>query len=473
MLDVPVIDLRDGSMRESISEAIKAGREVNLLIVPRATWQAMDETIKDAINSRDPNIFVRFSQAWQRVNLTLLPRTPVANITGNATLAAYATFRPRAFVMAWRMMRDGKLPGEVQSRGIYGLLTELNASNSRLAGPLKPIRAWMALMQRGNILSEDLARATLYIDGLMTEANRTTGTKWLARFRKMNADAEELFNLALKGEVNSPRAQRLQAIALKRAEDWLGAYRKGGSFERALAVAIPFNQWYRHILRLTFITMPYEYPGRSAMLQALATMGEEYQRENGIWPEWAQDILPLWEDERKTPFGKGRVIGGIRTASLNPFSTATEVANFVENPVQTVINVGSPLVQAAIQAALVIDMKDSGGVSVYDPATGKRIERGLNPEYANFVARQVESLLPLAFLRDPGQSTTSSFFAPGERKYKRPRGLEPTRIPNTMWIKLLKSIGISPTVIDAQGPVERARLDAYAASLRKKRYTGR
>lgn len=471
MLNIPIVNLNN--KRGSIQEAINAGRPVNLLIVPKATWEAMEETLKDAINSRDPNIFVRFSQTWQRVNLTLLPRTPVANIIGNATLAAYATFRPRAFVMAWRMMRDGQLPGEVQSRGIYGLLTEMNQSNVKLRRTLKPIRAWMALMQRGNILSEDLARATLYIDGLMTEANRTTGTKWLARFRKMNDDAEELFNLALAGEVNSPRAQRLQAIALKRAEDWLGAYRKGGSFERMLAVAIPFNQWYRHILRLTFITMPYEYPGRSAMLQTLAQMGEEYQRENGIWPEWAQDILPLWEDERDTPYGKGRVIGGIRTASLNPFSTATEVANFIENPIQATINVGSPIAQAIIQSALVIDMKDTGGVAVYDPETGNRIERGINPQYANFVARQVESLFPTAFLRDPGQSTTSSFFAPSERKYKRPRGLEPTRIPNTMWIKLLKAIGISPTVIDSQGPVERARLDSYAASLRKRRYAER
>jgi hypothetical protein len=330
LLNVPVLDLALGKDKsvdtKKISDKIAEGKEVNLMIVPKATWEKMQETLNEVVDARDVDWFTKFSQTWQKLNLTILPRTPMANIVGNATLAAYATFRPRAFIMAVRMMRDGKLPLEVQSRGIYGMLTETGGlgqnSNRIVNSALKPIRFWMSLMQRGNILSEDLARATLYVDGLMTEANREAGMRVLSRMRRMNDDAEKLFDAAIKGETNSPKVQRLQLQALRRAEDWLGAYRKGGKVERALAVAIPFNQWYRHILRLTFITMPYDYPGRSAMLQTLAAMGEEYQRENGVWPEWAQDILPLWEDERKTRYGKGRVIGGIRTASINPFSTS-------------------------------------------------------------------------------------------------------------------------------------------------------
>ena len=474
-----------GRTPEKRAEFFKAGKKLELLAIPNTTWEKMSKVLNDAARSQDPNILTRFSQSWQRINLTLLPRTPVANITGNALLAALATFRPKAFFLAVKLMRQNKLPLEIQSRGIYGMLSETHALEGKLQGklrlfapPVRYLRTWMSLMQRGNILSEDLARATLYIDGLMTNANKVKGKKFLANMRKMNDDAEALVNAALNGTSGSPEIIRIQQAALQRAEDWLGSYRHGGSFERAAAIAVPFNQWYRHILRLTFITMPYDYPGRSAMLGTLAKMGEEYQKENGVWPDWMQDLLPLWEDERNTRYGKQRVIGGIRTSSLNPFATASQVADFMPigqgggSALNAFVQISSPILQTGAEIVLGMVAAPGGSKNVIDPATGKKVEVGINKPYANFVARELENLLPVSFLRQSDQTPTSSFFNPQKKTYKVARGLEPSTIDNTLWIKLLKSVGVSPAVIDAQGPVAKAKLDSYMQNLIRNRAKG-
>ena len=211
------------------------------------------------------------------------------------------------------------------------------------------------------------------------------------------------------------------------------------------------------------------------MLGTLAKMGEEYQKENGVWPEWMQDLLPLWEDERKTPFGKQRVIGGIRTSSLNPFATASQVADFMPigqgggSALNALVQLSSPIVQTGAEIVGAMVFAPGGSKSVVDPETGKKVEVGINRPYANFVARELENLLPVAFLRQPNQTPTSSFFNPQKKEYKVPRGLERSTIDNTLWIKLLKSVGVSPTVIDAQGPAAKAALDSYMQSLRRKR----
>jgi len=471
-----------GDTPEGRAEFFKKNGELELLAIPNATWDTMSKVLKEAADNKDPNVLIRLSQSWQRINLTLLPRTPVANITGNALLAALATFRPKSFFLAVKLMREGKLPPEVQSRGLYGMLSESQALEGKLQGklkiaafPISAVKTWMSIMQRGNILSEDLARATLYVDGLMTNANKAKGKKFLANMRSMNDEAQELFDAALKGTSNDPRIRKIQEASLQRAEDWLGSYRKGGTFERAAAVAVPFNQWYRHILRLTFITMPYDYPGRSAMLGTLAKMGEEYQKENGVWPDWMQDLLPLWEEERKTPFGKQRVIGGIRTSSLNPFATASQVADFMPigqgggSALNAFVQLSSPLIQTGVEIVGAMVFAPGGSKKVIDVDTGKMVEVGINRPYANFVARELENLLPVAFLRQPNQTATSSFFDPQKKVYKVPRGLERSTIDNTLWTKLLKSVGVSPTVIDAQGPKGKAALDSYMQSLRRKR----
>jgi hypothetical protein len=474
-----------GDTPEKRAAFFKQGKKLDLLVIPNTTWNKMSEVLNDAARSQDPNILTRFSQSWQRINLTLLPRTFSANVTGNAGLALLATFRPRALLLTLKLMKQNKLPADVQSRGIYGMLSEAQAFDGRLQGKLKPfalpvkgVKTWMSLLQRGNILSEDFARATLYVDGLMTNSNRAAGRRFLANMRKMDQEAQELFDAALKGTSNRPKIIAIQQASLQRAEDWLGSYRHGGAFERAAAVAVPFNQWYRHILRLTFITMPYDYPGRSAMLGTLAKMGEEYQKENGVWPEWMQDLLPFWEEERKTPYGKQRVIGGIRTSALNPFATASQVADFMPTgqggggALNSFVQLSSPILQTGIEIIGGMVFAPGGSKSVVDADTGDRVEVGINKPYANFVARELENLLPVAFLRQPDQTATSSFFNPQKKTYKVPRGLERSTIDNTLWIKLLRSVGVSPAVVDAQGPKAKAALDSYMQSLIRKRAQG-
>ena len=474
-----------GRTPEARADFFKKNKKLELLAIPNATWDEMSRVLTDAARNKNPNFLIRWSQTWQRINLTLLPRTFSANVTGNAGLALLATFRPRALLLTLKLMRQNKLPAEVQSRGIYGMLAEAQAFDGRLQGKLKPfalpvkgVKTWMSLLQRGNILSEDFARATLYVDGLMTNSNRAAGRRFFANMRKMDQEAQELFDAALKGTSNRPKIIAIQQASLQRAEDWLGSYRHGGAFERAAAVAVPFNQWYRHILRLTFITMPYDYPGRSAMLGTLAKMGEEYQKENGVWPDWMQDLLPFWEEERKTPYGKQRVIGGIRTSALNPFATASQVADFMPTgqggggALNSFVQLSSPILQTGIEIIGGMVFAPGGSKSVVDADTGNRVDVGINKPYANFVARELENLLPVAFLRQPDQTPTSSFFNPQKKKYKVPSGLERSTINNTMWIKLLRSVGVSPAVVDAQGPKAKAALDSYAQNLMRKRAQG-
>ena len=149
--------------------------------------------------------------------------------------------------------------------------------------------------------------------------------------QQMNRNAEQLVTAALRNE-SGPHIMRLQEEALQYAEDWLGSYRKGGSAERLLSAAIPFQQWYRHIIRLTFLTMPYNYPGRSAMLGALAKMGQQYQEEHGVFPDWAQGVLTVGDIIEKTPFGPSLARWGVNTVNLNPFSVISDLAPFTDSP---------------------------------------------------------------------------------------------------------------------------------------------
>jgi len=79
------------------------------------------------------------------------------------------------------------------------------------------------------------------------------------------------------------------------------------------------------MLRLTLITMPLKYPGRTLFLTRVSEIGQEYQREHGILPPWFADVMPFLVEEKLVGGIPQEYILGWRTSNLNPWATVAEL----------------------------------------------------------------------------------------------------------------------------------------------------
>ena len=331
--DIP--NLSDLFMREAApADVIKAGGEY--LLVPRFVYEAIQRELRDL--SYEPSGTERalsnITKEWRNFTLNIFPRTGVANLAGSSILAALAGAGPKSFYLAYRHIRYGDVPAPTQLRQRFGMSLTTNEDFEWLRTnyplfehPLGALSWWMNTMRRFNGISEDFGRLAVWYSKAYPEAARLSSEGRLGAWKQMKVvtqGAEEMLEAFAK---NDPEFAAKSQRFVDDAFQWVGDLHSGGKWNYRLRIAFPFNQWYRHIIRLMLITMPFKYPGRTLFLTRLNEMGQEYQREHGVTAPWFADVIPILQDEKIIDGQRQEYPLLYRVSTVSPFTTLSSAVS--------------------------------------------------------------------------------------------------------------------------------------------------
>lgn len=331
-----------------ITEVDVAEAGGDYILIPRYMYNAMERELK-RISYRPGELVSKadaITKQWRNFTLNIFPRTGFANLVGSAALAVLGGAGPKSFYLAYRYIKYGDVPGPTQLRQRFALTltTEAEFARARAALPQErlqipgtqrtvgaedPLRAlawWMNTMRRFNGVSEDFGRLAVWYSRAYKESARLADdVGFRDRWFMMRGLTEGMEDLLERFANNDPQYAELAAKFTDDAFEFVGDLHSGGQLNTILRIAFPFQQWYRHILRLTLVTMPLKYPGRTLFLQRLSEIGREYQKKNGVLPPWFMDVMPILVEERIVDGIPQEYIFGWRLSNLNPWATAAEL----------------------------------------------------------------------------------------------------------------------------------------------------
>jgi hypothetical protein len=331
------LSLADLFAREaSEADLVRAGGDY--LLIPRFLYEQM----KNELASLDYQLGPKgqkldsFTKQWRNFTLNIFPRTGFANLVGSAALAALAGAGPKSFYLAYRHLRYGDVPAPAQLRQRFGatLTSQAEFAKARDAlkalypGADKPLGAlawWMNHMRQFNGISEDFGRLAVWYSKAYPEASRLADDSFVAQWGKMRTVSEGASDLLERFANNDPDFAAQAAKFTDLAFEWVGDLHAGGALNANLRIAIPFQQWYRHILRLTLVTMPLKYPGRTLFLYNVAEIGKDYLRQYGILPAWFSDLIPILVEEKMVDGVPQEYVTAWRSSNLNVFSAASDL----------------------------------------------------------------------------------------------------------------------------------------------------
>jgi hypothetical protein len=331
--DIP--NLSELFMREaSPADVIKAGSDY--LLVPRFVYEAIQRELRDLSYQPSPGerTLSNVTKEWRNFTLNIFPRTGVANLAGSSVLAALAGAGPKSFYLAYRHIRYGDVPAPTQLRQRFGMsLTSdedfawLRTNYPLFEHPLGALSWWMNTMRRFNGISEDFGRLAVWYSKAYPEAARLSSEGRLGAWKQMKVvtqGAEEMLEAFAR---NDPEFAAKSQRFVDSAFEWVGDLHSGGKWNYRLRIAFPFNQWYRHIIRLMLITMPFKYPGRTLFLTRLNELGQEYQREHGVTAPWFADVIPILQDEKIIDGQRQEYPLLYRVSTVSPFTTLSSAAS--------------------------------------------------------------------------------------------------------------------------------------------------
>jgi len=335
--NVGELSLADLFAREaSEADLIRAGGDYYL--IPRFLYDQMKAEMASLDYQLGPKgqALESFTKQWRNFTLNIFPRTGFANLIGSAALAALAGAGPKSFYLAYRHLKYGDVPAPAQLRQRFGAtLTSqaefakardaLNALYPGADRPLGALAWWMNHMRQFNGISEDFGRLAVWYSKAYPEAARLADDSFVAQWGKMRTVSEGASDLLERFANNDPDFAAQSARFTDLAFEWVGDLHAGGELNAKLRIAIPFQQWYRHILRLTLITMPFKYPGRTLLLHKIAETGKDYLHEHGVLPSWFDDLIPIFIEEKMVDGVPQEYITAWRTSNLNVFSAASDL----------------------------------------------------------------------------------------------------------------------------------------------------
>jgi len=468
----------------------------------------------------------RITKEWRAFTLNIIPRTGVANLVGSVALAALAGAGPRAFYLAYRHLKYGDvaapsylrqgygatLTNEVQFAGIRG---KLPTSSVKLPGmahewslddPLAGLSWWMNTMRKFNGISEDFGRLATYFSKALPAAEKQAGKSFWTTGRIISQEAQNYLELLAKDTPNEVEIANAAKRFTDYAFQWLGDLHSGGAANTRLRILIPFHQWYRHIIRLTLVTMPLHYPGRALFLQRLGDIGHEYLQAHGVYPGWMMDVIPILMDEKMINNVPQKYVLAWHTASINPFSTVGQaysgdhwqaidwLAGMANPMAKSLFEITASLLQGGGGTAkqisgsnILSDVKNQSGnpIGAY---SGEGIQYYLNT---------VQQMLPLSSLAmtTSGQAANGNLLWNQSDKFIRgsqgamPAEYQPSNtvgdVPGRDVLQLVTDFspnnalaltarlvfGGSPTWVTSHGPIERsqfsAALNRYIADYKK------
>ena len=276
-----------------------------VVVVSRARLDALDKELRAAAQA--PGTLRRLTRFWVRVTLTTLPRTPIANVVGSAFLSMLGNGLG-GYSEALRLMRFSNAPPELLNKGLAGSFDE--GGDLVVAPQRKRFRLaqrYMNYMYYYNVMGEDLARLSVFAQAAKKGIKKADLVKQiddeLLEATELNDAFQTLLEAVARGEFANgkpltPELIRIRDDALQKADDFLGGARGLTSQQRMITTFIPFWQWYKHIFKLYFYTLPFKYPGRSLTLNAMARYGAEESARQGYYDSFYEDGIKIGEEVR-------------------------------------------------------------------------------------------------------------------------------------------------------------------------------
>lgn len=393
----------------------------------------------------------KLTRMWRTFTLNLLPRTAFVNMAGSSILALQGGASPYAMMLAFKAINgiphNGRLlpvPPELRQRYYEQLFTDPTKKGltpeefaqyepSFAEGAMAYVSYYMNTLRYANGMSEDLGRLAIWYQQAYPEAIRAAdGVRFFASARRLSDDAIDMIETMAKGEDGW---QVKNAAWQQKAFDFLGDLHKGGQVASTVRIAIPFWQWYLHMVKLQLFTMPIHYPGRAMVMQMISDIGEEYQREHGVFVPWGLDWIPIPGKEfiDRTLGGPQAVFLGISSGNIYPQNTVSQfadrngdlklwkAANDIQNPLLSNIGFMALNTINALNGGVVQEPGSDQFMQAAKDAFGSEIEASFsNPEFWNFMMNRLMRMVPLSptIMSQAGQASNSTVFSPVEKQKK-------------------------------------------------------
>jgi hypothetical protein len=521
--------LPNASLADLFSRVLGDEKDINAIrdggdyyIIPRYLYDEMTAKLADISYRPTGGLAVadKITRVWRTFTLNIIPRTGTANLGGSAILAALAGCGPRAFYAAYRELRYdlGTAPKYLQQgygaqftneASFAAIRSRLPASSVKVPGlkgglsldsPFAALAWWMNTMRRFNGISEDFGRLAVYYSKAIPAAERASNTSFWTSGRILSNEAQKYLEMLADEVPNNPRIAEQAAAFTDLAFEWLGDLHAGGKANTILRIGIPFHQWYRHIIRLTFVTMPLKYPGRALFLQRLGEIGNEYLIAHGVYPGWMMDVLPIMMEEKMVNNVPQQYILAWHTGSLNPFSTTAQIASGTDTqPVEWVAGMMNPMIKGMFEIAF---SAIQGGGGTAQQVSGSHLLRDVKNQDGNpigaytgdglrYYLNTVQQMVPLSSLAvtTAGQTAEGNLLWNQSDKFLRgAEGAMPLKfrpqnavgeVPGRDVLQLVTDFssnnalamtaralfGGSPTWVIGHGPVEKSQFAAQINNL--------
>ena len=333
-------------------------------LIPTAAYKALQKAIENESFRFEPGSKMARAddivRAWRNVQLNVLPRTGFNNIVGSVILAIQAGAGPRSFYYAARALTDPKsrlglllgsdgrvfpVPRELRQRYYDQVTSRVGSGNlggkknqgvslDNLPGPagevvtgleygMAGVAWWMNNMRRFNGLSEDFGRLAVWYSKAYPAAMREAELgNFMLSARRLNDDAVGFLEQMAAGD---PRWAASHERWMQQSFDFLGDLHRGGKNSSVIRIAIPFWQWYMHMIKLTMFTMPVKYPGRALFLEMLGRVGDDYQQSHGVLAPYLASYVPFYSDKTMINGQPQWVTNAIDTSAWYPQATIAPV----------------------------------------------------------------------------------------------------------------------------------------------------
>ena len=402
----------------------------------------------------------KLTRQWRAFTLNIFPRTGMANLVGSMVLAALAGAGPRSFYLAYRHLHYGTADAPAALRQGFGasLTTEMQFASLRsklptasvrvpgmkhefsLDDPLAGLAYWMNTMRTFNGVAEDFGRLAVWYSKAYPAAQRAVDAGFVKTWttgRQLSERAQEYMDALASGRASDEQIRTLGEEFAQYSYQWLGDLHSGGRANTLLRIAVPFQQWYRHILRLTFVTMPIHYPLRRLFVQRLGELGHEYLAHHGVYPSWMQDVVPIAQAEHPDVNIDQDYVLAWHLGSLSPFGTpASFAAGDDQNVVDATAGMLNPLLRNGFEigfSLLTGEASQIGGKgmqSVKDQA-GNAID-AYSGGAGVFYLNKVQGMLPLSSIAvtASGQAADGNLLlAPSAKFVRGAEGIIPNAQP--------------------------------------------
>ena len=334
----PDADLGAFVMRTLNERSIDPSAPGDYYIMPRSVYNGIQKAIRDESFRFQQKTFRsgadRITRLWRTITLNVLPRTAINNTIGSTILAIQAGAGPRSFYYAWKAItgkparlgggQRSTLPVPLELRQRY--YEQLTDPLAEARGAFAPIAHWMNAMRYVNGMSEDFGRLAVWYHRAYPEAMRSEqGIKFFRSARRIDDKGIEMLEAMARRD---PNYATLMDEFVEQSFDFLGDLHKGGSFAATMRIFIPFWQWYAHMLKLTFVTMPLKYPKRALFIQMLGQIGRDYQERMGVTVPYGESFVPFMYDIVDLPGGEQQIVAGVNLGNWWPQATTSALGGF-------------------------------------------------------------------------------------------------------------------------------------------------